>query len=232
MVFMSKFGPRNGASYFNDGGDAHAAAHAQRRHAVAEFAPVHIFKRRKGYLSSPRGAVDELHEHLTAGASPAPCVLVSASFGAFTALLFAAKYPLDVAGIVLADPSHPRQGPVALEVLSTLGPHVTEPIAKFRAMFAGFGPMWDEGCRDVEGVVSLGDIPVLVLAAGRPEAPSELPADVYRRLVADRHRQLGEYAALSTKGDLQIVPDVGHGIAVEAPDVVREAIFRTISRIR
>lgn len=202
------------------------------QHLIREFAPTCLFRRRAGYLSDPSGATEELHEVLLAGLLPAPYILVSPSFGAFTALLYAARYPSDVAGLVLVDPSHPRQGPVALAVLPPAGPDLPPSLASFRAFLAGFGPVWDRGCRQVSTVVSVGDIPLIVLAAGRQEAPIELSPDIYATLIRDRHTLLAEYAKLSTRGELQVVAGIGHCIATEAPLIVRDAILQLVARAR
>ena len=199
---------------------------------VQQFAPTFLFKRIAGYLSDPGVAADELHRLLLSRSYVGPFVIVSPSFGAYTALLYASKYRDSVAGLILVDPSHPRQGPVALEVLPPEKEIVSPSVAKFRSSFAGFGPTWDEGCRLVSSIESLWDIPLVVLAAGRPEAPSDLPVGTYDRLVKDRHLLLEDYAKLSSRGEVRIIPDVGHGITVDAPEVVCRAISEMITNIR
>ena len=53
--------------------------------------------------------VDELHAMLERAAIPPPYVLVGHSFGGLTMPLFAARYPEEVAGIVLVDPVVPAE---------------------------------------------------------------------------------------------------------------------------
>jgi pimeloyl-ACP methyl ester carboxylesterase len=53
--------------------------------------------------------VDELHAMLERAAIPAPYVLVGHSFGGLTMPLFAARYPEEVAGMVLLDPVAPAE---------------------------------------------------------------------------------------------------------------------------
>lgn len=191
---------------------------------VQPLARAIIFKRRSGYLSDPAVAAEELYQLILTTDPASLYIIVSPSFGAYTALLFAARYPEHVAGLVLCDPSHPRQGPIALEVLPPVDEFTSEAVMEFRAHCAGFGPIWDEGCRKVSGIVSLGALPLIVLAAGKPEAPGDLPADIYQRLVKDRHSLLEQYARLSSRGEVRIIPEVGHGIVVEAPAIVCRAI--------
>jgi len=53
--------------------------------------------------------VDELHAMLERAAIPPPYVLVGHSFGGLTMPLFAARYPEEVAGMVLVDPVVPAE---------------------------------------------------------------------------------------------------------------------------
>jgi len=53
--------------------------------------------------------VDELHAMLERAAIPPPYVLVGHSFGGLTMPLFAARYPEEVAGMVLVDPVAPAE---------------------------------------------------------------------------------------------------------------------------
>jgi len=53
--------------------------------------------------------VDELHRLLQQAAIPPPYVLVGHSFGGLTMPLFAARFPLEVAGMVLVDPVAPSE---------------------------------------------------------------------------------------------------------------------------
>jgi pimeloyl-ACP methyl ester carboxylesterase len=200
---------------------------------VSPFAPTYLFIRSAGYLSDPSIAADELHIAGLAGLYKPPCILVSPSFAAFTALLFAHRFPDRVAGLVLVDPSHPRQGPAVFEVLSSANVAQSPAIAEFKKFLSGFGPVWDEGCRLVTAEVSsLKDIPLIVLAGGRLEMPSELSSTISEKLMNDRHALLGEYAKLSTRGELRIIPNVGHAIARDAPEVVRAAILDLVNRLK
>jgi len=79
-----------------------------------------------------------------------------------------------------------------------------------------------------------GDMPLIVLTSGGHPMPPDLPADVreqaaqYFRALASGH---DAYAALSTRGHNQLVPDSGHFIQLENPPVVLEAIKRVLTEI-
>ncbi len=65
-----------------------------------------------GPARTPRTAaqiVEELREMLRAAQVPAPYILVGHSFGGLVVRLYAARYPEEVAGLVLVDPLRPRE---------------------------------------------------------------------------------------------------------------------------
>ena len=195
---------------------------------VQTLADVRVFRRSGGYLSDVRRAVEELKRLCSAPENAPPCIIVAASFGGFAALLLAAEHRELLEGLILLDPSHPQQGPAVLRALQPLGADVAPAIAEFRTFITGFGRVWEEGCRDVSRIDTLGDLPLVVLAAGNPEAPAEIPAEIYQTLVVDRHAMLSAYAQLSTRGQFRVVPGVGHEVGKHAPHVVRAAIFEML----
>jgi pimeloyl-ACP methyl ester carboxylesterase len=82
---------------------------------VAHFAPICAYDR-AGYgwsdpCANPRRLeviADELHTLLTNAEMNAPYILVGHAFGGFIVRMFAARFPDEVAGIVLVDSSHPK----------------------------------------------------------------------------------------------------------------------------
>jgi len=79
-----------------------------------------------------------------------------------------------------------------------------------------------------------GDMPLIVLTSGQHPMPPDMPADVreqaaqYFQALASGH---DAYAALSTRGHNQLVPDSGHFIQLENPAVVLAAINRVLAEI-
>lgn len=80
-----------------------------------------------------------------------------------------------------------------------------------------------------------GDMPLIVLTAGRHPTPPDVPAEVreqaslFFRALASGH---DAYAALSTRGRNQLVPDSVHFIQLENPAVVLAAINSVLAEIR
>ena len=74
----------------------------------------------------------------------------------------------------------------------------------------------------------LGDIPLIVLARSRSDYPPEVAAILTR----EHDAQQAKFATLSTKGTEIVVPNAGHHIQLDAPDVVIDAIRRLVDRTR
>ena len=80
-----------------------------------------------------------------------------------------------------------------------------------------------------------GDMPMIVLTAGSHPMPPDLPADVreqaglYFQTLASAH---DAYAALSTRGRHETVPDSGHLIQLENPTAVIGAIDNVLAEIK
>lgn len=96
------------------GGSCLSWAHVQPE--VAKFTRACSFDRAGMGWSDPgpeprtaQQIVEELHALLHNAGVPGPYILVGHSFGGFTARLYAAKYPDEVAGMVLIDVPDPRE---------------------------------------------------------------------------------------------------------------------------
>lgn len=74
----------------------------------------------------------------------------------------------------------------------------------------------------------LGDMPVIVLERTRDEYPPEYAAELAR----EHKEQQQRLAALSSAGELVVVPDAGHHIQLDQPDAVVRAIHSVIHRSR
>jgi pimeloyl-ACP methyl ester carboxylesterase len=77
-----------------------------------------------------------------------------------------------------------------------------------------------------------GDMPLMVLTAGHRDPPPDAPADVREQVplfYREATRAHEAYAALSTHGQDQLVPDSGHNIPAEKPEAVLAAIKRVLT---
>ena len=112
--------------------------------------------------------VEELHRLLAAAEVPGPYVLVGHSFGGLLVRLYAARYPQEVAGLVLVDSAHEDQYRRAPREIQELVPQVQE---QARQQYEGLKVLIVSGSLDV----AMLPVPLQLPAAA---------ADTFRALVA------------------------------------------------
>ena len=198
---------------------------------VADFTRVCAYDRAgAGYsesapvLDTAREIAGELHSLLATAGVDGPYVLVGHSLGGILVRVFADRYLDEVAGMVLVDTGH------------------GDPVARFQAVLT---PEEWEQVRDVilhddDGFTlpgdldllgpDLGDIPLVVLTAGRRDA-SPLPPDVAQRLNQVRQDTQGELLTLSSNSTHIVAEESGHGIQMEQPDLVIKAIRQVVEEV-
>ena len=178
---------------------------------------------------------------------PGPFVLVGHSFGGFTVRYLAAKFPKNVAGLVLVDSSHPEQ----ISRLSALDkvkqkPLVTgrknlapEDLSEFerkwyflnssrKATLAQMGELkyFKESAYQVKHSGPIKDMPVAVLSRGIGQLP-ELDGVSLENEWQDMQKDL---LKLSRNSWHLIVADSGHEIHKEAPNHVVENILKVVNK--
>ncbi|MBV8897527.1 MAG: alpha/beta fold hydrolase [Acidobacteriaceae bacterium] len=115
--------------------------------------------------------------------------------------------------------------------LARLGDDPARLMTKASAIEMGFR----SGSEVVNPKRNYGDMPLIVLTAGRHPTPPSMPADVreqatvYFRALASGH---DAYAALSTRGRNELVPDSGHFIQLDNPAAVTKAIDEVLAQIK
>ncbi|WP_438479803.1 alpha/beta fold hydrolase [Oleiharenicola lentus] len=190
--------------------------------SLGEFAAVFVFRSKAGFLSSPEKRADELRDWLENQGIVTPIVLVAASFGGFMALHFADRFPGRMAGLVLVDCSHPEQSAMALAAIAD-SPALPA-VEKFRDYLRGFGPAWETSCREVARLPALGNLPLIVLAAGRPDMPEEMSAEARAKLTSGWLELQRRHAARSTVGELRVIENCGHNLVQHASQEIVRAI--------
>ncbi|NIJ35905.1 pimeloyl-ACP methyl ester carboxylesterase [Sphingopyxis panaciterrae] len=96
---------------------------------------------------------------------------------------------------------------------------------------------FDATMDDARAVRSFGNRPLVVLTAMAPFKPAELKGLGIRAEDGARFKQEwkvlhAEQTALSTRGRQQIVPDAGHYIQIDRPDVVIDAVREVVGEVR
>ena len=188
---------------------------------------------------------DELMALLEKASVPGPYVLVGHSLGAFNALMFAWRYPEDVAGLVLLDPpplsfalgrEYKELGGMAKRMTAeweaiadtaakSVDPQDKARAAYFRAIASEHREMFGPSAKLVEGIATLGDIPLVVIAAGKANPNFGPIAEEYQKYWIEQSRSL---AGKSTKAKFVIAKESSHYLYLDAPELVAENILSLV----
>lgn len=190
----------------------------------------------------PRAAADlvaDLRALLQAGPISGPYVLGGHSFGGLVVRLYASAYPEEVVGLVLIDAANEEIYP-AWEAL--LGPtRWAELMALTEQPPAGLEGYQDFERLDLSESVAQGrrarasqplrPMPLAVLTHGRPfEAlVPDWPSDAFERMWLEQQQDL---ATLVPRARLTIASQSGHGIQVDQPALVTEALRQVVTGAR
>jgi pimeloyl-ACP methyl ester carboxylesterase len=180
------------------------------------------------------GQVDDLHALLQAAGVEPPYVFVAHSSGGWNAMVYAGRYPQEVAGAVMVDvrpPAASEQFLAALPPESSAEPDVLHQARAELIDFEGDPTLNPEGLDLAASAVQakaapgFGDAPLVVLTASDRVAITEgLPADLaasFDEIWMDLQTGL---VGLSSSGRQEIVPDATHDMPFEQPGVIVDAI--------
>lgn len=190
---------------------------------------------------SAHDSVDDLHALLSIAKIPAPYVLVGHSLGGIIVRLFAHKYPDEVSGLVLVDPSHEDQFERLSPLFPAKFPNEPEAVSQGRDFWT---TGWRDPSRNAEGVDflatrtqaqaigSLGDIPLLVLTAGsqlRMAPPGNADAARMQALWEEMHLEI-----MRQSSDAQqiLLKSSGHFVQREQPEAIIAAIRQMVEKVR
>ena len=175
--------------------------------------------------------VEELRALLAAAGVEPPYVGVGHSFGGLNLRLFARRHPEELLGLVLVDPSHEAFVAGARSLLTR------EQWDWFQELERQLPERldWDGTAEELAAAPPLGDMPLLVLVAGRPttEPPAGFPGRFPgRELAALAARLCAEIASESANGEVITAGESGHYIHEDQPELVLEAVGRVIDACR
>lgn len=125
------------------------------------------------------------------------------------------------------------QGDLPKDATAKLAAYASTSVVGATSELDGFDATMD----DARVVRSFGNRPVIALTAMKPLAPEELQGLNMKAADGARFKaewkQLGaEQAALSTRGRQQLVPDAGHYIQIDRPDIVIAAVREVVGEVR
>ena len=212
---------------------------------------------RAGYGESERGPLPrdcvreatELKALLDGSSVPGPYLVVGHSLGALNVQVFASKYPRDTVGIVLLDP--PPLSFIRREEYTSLlamadrmtadwqaaadsGTKSTDTQERSRAVFlemiaSEHREMFGDSARLVSGISSFGQIPLLVMSAGKPNPSFGGIAAEYQRYWIEQSRALSHK---SSKGRFILAEESTHHLHVDVPRLVEESIVSLVLQAR
>jgi pimeloyl-ACP methyl ester carboxylesterase len=188
----------------------------------------------------------ELHELLKKAKIKGPFIFVGQSIGGLLARLYTQRYPRDVQGVVLVDPTHESAvlgsmkygGWVRLREKAD-GKSIPAPQLK-DSLSAGYDPSADYMAEEFQAIYSdnelqgqaLGRRPLVVLAAGIRKQPPGTPDDQWNELRAERDQQIESLAELSENSTFLVDAKSGHLIHRDNPQIVADAINMVIESIK
>ena len=212
---------------------------------------------RAGYGQSEPGPVprdcgreaEELKALLEKASIQGPYVLVGHSLGGLNMQVYASKYPPDVAAMVLLDP--PPLSFLLREEYGDLGAMAEKMTAEWQAIAdsaaqsadarekarsAFFGmiasehrEMFGESARLAAAISTFGDIPLVVMAAGKPNPAFGEAAEGFQKFWIAQNRAL---AGKSSNGRFILAEGASHYLYLDVPDLVVESIHSVVYKVR
>lgn len=212
---------------------------------------------RAGYGRSEAGPLprdcgreaEELRALLKKASVPGPYVLVGHSLGALNMQVFASQHPGEVAGLVLLDPpplsfilgkDYPGLRAMA-DGMTEEWQGIADSSAKsrddrdkvksifFQMIASEHREMFGRSAKLAGGISSFGDLPLAVMAAGKPNPAFGEGAEAYQKYWIGQSRSLAEK---STKSKFILAEKASHYLYLDAPDLVAESILSLVREIR
>ena len=156
-------------------------------------------------------AAASLNATLAAAGIDEPVVLVGHSIAGLTVRLFVGQHPEDVAGVVLFDPT-----------VSSFA---------WRYHFSQFYPSWDGAVssREVDRITAWPDIPFEIL---RHDSDVYRDQQMWDAEVEDAWIEgQADFARLAPAGVVSEVPDAGHYVHLDQPQIAADAVLRVLGEV-
>jgi pimeloyl-ACP methyl ester carboxylesterase len=223
---------------------------------IAEITHVCTYDR-AGYGQSEPGPLPrdggrtatELRALLREASVPGPYVLVGHSLGALNMQIYAARYPDDVAGMILLDPPplgwllgecYPDLRQMAEEMTNewqaiadsrsdSSDPQERAEAAFFSTIASEHREMLGESAALAATIKAFGDIPLTVIAAGVPNPMFGDIAEEYQQYWIEQSRAVADK---STRGKFILAAESSHHLHRDASTIVQEAIVSMVQDLR
>ena len=233
---------------FESGIECGAASLANLAEAIQGFACTVIYDRAGSGQSdpapTPRTAQDmanDLAALLAEAQIPAPYLLVGHSYAGLPLRLFATQHRSQVAGMVLLDASHPDQARRQIALLPPPAPDEPRAVTRMRneLEIERLDPYCNSEAIDlvasaaqVQARGRLGELPLVVITAGRDEWEEGFPPELTRAQEVDWLAMQKELAALSDNSTHIIATESTHVIQECQPELVVDVIRRLVEALQ
>ena len=212
---------------------------------------------RAGYGRSEAGPLprhcgreaEELKALLDKAGIPGPYVLVGHSLGAMNVQAFATKYPKAVTGMVLLDPpplafilgQEYKDLSAMAEQMTAQWEAIADSAAKstvveekarsayFRMIASEHREMFGETAKVIAAITTFGDIPLVVMASGKPNPAFGDMAEKFQKFWIEQSRAV---TTKSTQGKFVLAESSSHYLYLDAPDLVVENILAIVNQAR
>lgn len=184
----------------------------------------------------------DLHTLLERAGIPGPFVLAGHSLGGTVARLYCERYPEQVAALVLIDASHEDQRERYLSCLPPRQPQESPALEQLRQALE---VRWTDPAANEERIDNfatsellrtcrgLGGLPLIVVSRGRPNHdPANYPPGLIEAMECAWQQMQRELTQLSSQGRQIIATRSRHAINEDEPEVIVEAIWRTVMLMR
>jgi pimeloyl-ACP methyl ester carboxylesterase len=181
-------------------------------------------------------AVDDLHALTQAAQLPRPFVLAGHSTGGILTLLYAHRFPNDVAGLVLVDSLADLSANLTRQQYATflrLNTEVPKSLQSYKAYETiPFDPAFAELHR-LQAHAPLARMPLVVVTRGLPVAlPAGVPAGFSMALERAWRIQQANLVRLEPGARQIVATKSGHYVMLQQPDVVIAAIRDVVDAVR
>ncbi len=193
--------------------------------------------------------IDELEMLLENADIEPPYVLVGHSLGGLNMQLFASQHPDLVAGAILLAPSPlqfingerfpelyqlAEQQTAELWKAAEASGQATDPEEEAKASYyqtlaSEHAMLFAESAAQIVAIQSFGDLPLIVLASGKPNPAFGDSAEAFQKFWIEQSQTL---AAKSTNGVCIVAEESGHYLHTDAPDLVLGAIRQVLEQGR
>ncbi|PKB70809.1 MAG: hypothetical protein BZY87_09845 [SAR202 cluster bacterium Io17-Chloro-G6] len=173
-------------------------------------------------------ASDDLHALLSGAGITGPLIFVGHSYGGLIVQLYAAQHPEDVAGVILVDSLHPENLDKAAEILGEQS--MAALMLGVRGNPEGVDLVASLDLAEASG--DLGDIPLTVITAGRPDMPPFIDREVRDQLAGSWLESQRKLAGLSSAGGHVFAEESGHCVQCSEPELVADVIRQMVEAAR